>query len=103
MSEKTIAGEPLSKIPIKTVRDYIERVFPCEPPCDSWGVCDNCTDAGLICVGMELTLKDDRYRGVVEAAKDMYLKYAEVNCDESDLLYKELRSIGAYDSEGGGE
>jgi len=37
-----------------TVESYIARVFPCEPPCDSFGVCDNCSNATLIRVGAEI-------------------------------------------------
>lgn len=37
-----------------TVESYIKRVFPCETPCDSFGLCENCFDANLIRVGAEI-------------------------------------------------
>lgn len=39
------------------VLEYGERLakskFPCEKPCDSFGVCDNCSDALLLRVGFQ--------------------------------------------------
>ena len=40
-----------------TVESYIARVFPCEPPCDSYGICENCSEATLIRIGAELQAK----------------------------------------------
>ena len=36
------------------VDEFIKRVFPCSPPCDSFGICENCCDAILIKKGAEL-------------------------------------------------
>jgi len=40
--------------PMEKVHEYIAKNFPCEPPCDSFGVCNNCCDAKLIRVGSQL-------------------------------------------------
>jgi hypothetical protein len=30
---------------------FHDRMFPCEPPCDSYGVCDNCCEANVFRAG----------------------------------------------------
>jgi hypothetical protein len=43
----------------ETIESYIAREFPCTPPCDSYAVCENCSDAFLIRVGAEIQKRQD--------------------------------------------
>ncbi len=36
---------------------YADRLFPCEKPCSSWGVCDNCSERLLFRVGYNMAIK----------------------------------------------
>ena len=40
------------------VEKFIQDHFPCIPPCDSFGVCENCSEAKLIRIGAELQMVD---------------------------------------------
>lgn len=62
----------------ESVEEYIKRLFPCEKPCDSYGVCDNCSGASLIRVGASLASKD--YDKALSALKHIapILKYISV-------------------------
>ena len=44
---------------IMEIEEYILRVFPCQKPCDSFGVCDNCCNATLIRAGASIRDKLD--------------------------------------------
>ena len=64
------------------VEEYIKKNFPCEPPCDSYGICDNCCDATLIEVGGELATK---WRPIKTAPKDEQLLF--LRGEEEDQLF----------------
>lgn len=35
----------MSDFPLsQDAKDFVAKVFKCEPPCDSWGVCSECID-----------------------------------------------------------
>ena len=42
---------------------------PCEPPCDSYGVCDSCCERHLYLAGYARGLKAERERGAAEIAE----------------------------------
>jgi len=62
----------MTKLP-KALEDWIKKFslnkFPCEKPCDSYGVCTNCTDAALIRIGARSIA--DHLMPLVEAAKEV--------------------------------
>ena len=68
------------------VEEYILRVFPCQPPCDSLGSCDNCNDAILIRVGAEIQKKEDELI-------DIETIIMETIKNVSILVFVELRAI----------
>lgn len=44
--------------PYSTEADaYVKKLFPCEPPCDSFGVCENCGDSLIFGAGYAFGLK----------------------------------------------
>lgn len=47
----------MSKTPISPeAQTWLDKHLPCEPPCDSYGVCSNCSDAKLFRVGYGFAL-----------------------------------------------
>jgi len=53
---------------------FIEKVFPCEPPCDSYGVCDNCCEKVVFQAGYNIgyraALHSDHGRGDQDGPDD---------------------------------
>lgn len=46
--EKTKLGNaPLTK----EAKEYIAKMFPCEVPCDSYGICPGCAEAAVFGAG----------------------------------------------------
>jgi len=39
---------------------FADKLFPCEPPCDSYGVCSNCCERMTFEAGYEFGLKAER-------------------------------------------
>src|SRR5574343_107631 len=35
---------------------FVAKMFPCEPPCDSYGVCSNCCEASVLYAGYNMGL-----------------------------------------------
>lgn len=62
---------------------FVERgardLFPCNPPCDSHGVCDNCVDAKLVRIG-GASLKP-----IVLKLVDALEKYRFINANSNTL------------------
>jgi hypothetical protein len=44
---KTRKNEPLSK----ETEEFIARMFVCEPPCDSYGICEACMEETIFLAG----------------------------------------------------
>jgi hypothetical protein len=46
---------------------YVQKLFPCTPPCDSWGVCDNCCEKTLFLAGYNFGFRaNEKYKKGVE-------------------------------------
>lgn len=39
---------------------YIKKMFPCESPCDSFGICDSCTERNIFESGYNFGIKHAR-------------------------------------------
>lgn len=60
----------------KEAKDFIAKVYPCEPPCDSYGVCSNCCDEANFGAGY-----------------NMGYRAAELQIEELEKRIKELEYI----------
>ncbi len=40
---------------------YVTRLFTCEPPCDSYGVCDHCIEAAIFHAGYNFGFRANKY------------------------------------------
>lgn len=49
-TDQDAADVPLSD----EAKAYVAKVFPCEPPCDSWGVCSNCCERTVFLAGYNI-------------------------------------------------
>ena len=68
----------------KDAQAYVDRMFPCEKPCDSYGVCDNCIDRSLFQAGYNFAMHDfDRVSKELEFYKSYYKQ-----CSGEDLAYE---------------
>jgi len=58
-------------------QEYADRMFKCEPPCDSYGVCDPCIERACFEAGYGFGVLAERersrrlYRGINEAYADL--------------------------------
>jgi len=65
------------------IQAFLERkageTFPCTPPCDSFGVCENCCERKVFLIGAKLGVEVGRYLGRAWALKDTvdWLKQGE--------------------------
>lgn len=78
----------------KAVDKYIDRVFPCEPPCDSFGVCENCCTATKIRAGESLARKEFPTREELLTALQVLSEGLEKNQDALFTLLKRVTKMG---------
>lgn len=56
---------------------FADKLFPCEPPCDSYGVCSNCCERMTFEAGYEFGFKAERekVRELVDAVKPILERF----------------------------
>lgn len=78
---------------------YVAKVFKCEPPCDSFGVCSNCCEAIVFGAGYNFGLAAEKARSqrLVEALETIIapgMDPAGVAFGAMEIARKALTSTG---------
>lgn len=90
----------------KDATEYAARLFPCEPPCDSYGVCSNCIEQKIFFIGYgfgyQAALQSEFERGRQEGLSQAEeLAHAYRGSGFGPTIEQQIRSLKAGPAGGG--
>ena len=92
----------MSNFPLsEKAKEYIDKLFPCEPPCDSYGVCEHCCEKTIFRAGYNFgarsaNSKIETLKSLLDISNkkaDMFFQIIEAETKNRNLLNDEINEL----------